>query len=365
MIYLPARNTRYIIACLVVWPLLLCDSQIAVVQGAQNIFNLNFAISIPLIQDGDEDEDEDEDEGNVNALANFGTTKAKVLGAKKFLLEQEFAIAVDEVIEVCDVSDSQLRKLKVATRGAIKKSMEKWKKEGLRQLGMANFGNVPNEDDEDEDEVTPEVFTDADDIDMQTMQLVGGMIFNPFNYEAPTESKFWKKALRASIGEQEYEKLVDYREAREERRHEKAVAASVEELSCDLRLSAGKKQAFSDLVAPKMLKGNIKRVGPMYKEYVMIYYASRASKSKLKKVLSKAQMEKWKSIVGPAKAYGQMVEMQNRQNNDDGDDDEGVARERVRADGKSVFNLPGGEFFEVLGVVAGKLVDFVEGVVGR
>ncbi len=299
-------------------------------------------VEMAEIEEGlEEDLDEEDEPDAVDMINNWGTSKEKVYGAKKFLLEQDFAVEVEQVIEVCDLNDRQLKRLKIASKGAIKKAFEKWKKTGLQQFGMAlgNAGNEDDEEQEEEEEITPEVYTDADDIDMQTMQLAGGMM-NPFQNEIPTNSKFWKKALKASIGDEQHQILMKHRADRDQLKREKNVAAAVEAFAFELRLSDEQKQAFSELVSPKMLKARTD-IGPLYEQYVLYYYASKASKSKLKKILSKAQLQKWKSAIGPAKQIGQMMEMQNAQNDDDEDDDEaegtwGEAEALIEAAGDAV-----------------------------
>ena len=300
----------------------------------------------------DEEELEDDDDDAIvgGVMANWGTTKAKVFGAKMFLLEQDFTVAVDEAIEVCDLDERQLKKLKIASRGAIKKSFEKWKTKGIQQLGFGNLGNA----DEDEEEITPTVYTEADDIDTQTMQLAGGM-FNPFQNQIPTESKFWKKALRASLGEEQHKKLMKHRAERDLLKKEKNVAAAIEALAFEMRLSDETKQAFSELVTPKMLEGDVGKMGPMYEIYLLYYYGSKASNSQLKKILTKAQLQKWKSAIAPAKQIGQMIEMQNGQNNDDDDDDE---------DGDWTVIISEDLEKAAVDVVEG-VVEFVEGVIDK
>ena len=312
------------------------------------------AVEVVEVDDAAEEEDDDDDEdavAAVGALGNWGTTKAKVLGAKKFMLEQDFAVAVAEAIDLCELDERQLKKLKIASRGAIKKSFEKWKNKGMQQFGIGNFGNA---DDDEEEEVTPKVYTDADDIDMQTMQLASGM-FNPFNKEIPTESKFWKKALKASLGEEQHQKLMKYRTERDQLKKEKNVAAAIETLAFEMRLPDETKQAFSKLLTPKMLEGDFSRVGPMYEIYVLYYYASKASKSKLKKILTKAQLQKWKSAIAPAKQIGQMFENQNAQNN--AGDEEDSDWEETMSFLQDLDNA--------VDEVVEDVVNFMEGIVGK
>ena len=269
-----------------------------------------------MVEIEEDDLDDDDEPAAANALGNWGTTSAKVYGAKKFLLHQDFAVAVEEAIEVCELDERQLKKLKIASKGAAKKAFEKWKTKGLQQFGI-NFGNGDDDEDQEEEEVEPEVYTDADDIDMQTMQLVGNMM-NPFQSKVPTDSKFWKTALRASLGEEQHQKLMDHQAKRDKIRREKNVAAAIEVLAFELRMSDEKTAELSDLITPQMLKAKTINI-PMYEQYVLYYYATKASKSKLKKILSKAQLQKWKSVMTPAKQIGQMIEMQNQQGEDQDD----------------------------------------------
>lgn len=306
--------------------------------------------------EAEELEDDDDDAPDVGGMvANWGTTKAKIFGAKKFLLKQAFEVEVEQAIEICELDERQLKKLKIASRGAAKKAYEKWKTKGLQQMGIGNFGNANADDDADEEEITPEVYTDADDIDAQTLQIADGMMFNPFQREIPTESKFWKKALKASLGDEQNQKLMKHRAQQDLLKREKAAEAAVEAFAFELRLSDKKKQAFKELVMPKMLECETS-IGPMYEQFVLYYYASKASKSKLKKILSKAQLQKWKSAIGPAKQIGQMIEMQNGQNNDE-DEVRGGDWEETMSFLVELDNA-------VDDVVEG-VTDFVEGVFGK
>ena len=306
-----------------------------------------------LVEVEDAVEDEDEAPAAVNRLANWGTTKAKVFGAKMVLLSQDFEVEVEQAIEVCDLDERQLKRLKIASRGAVKKAFEKWKATGLQQMGM---GNILSDQDDEEEEVTPEVFTDADDIDQMTLQLVSGMMGNPFKNETPTDSKFWKKALKASLGEEQHQKLMAHRAERDLMKRQKNIASTIEALAFELRLSDEKKKAFTELLTPKMLEGKAK-IGPMYEQFVLYYYASKVSKSKLKKILSKAQLQKWKSAIGPAKQIGQMLEMQNEQAADD--DDVGAVGDWEETT----------EFFvevdRAVDEVFEDVTEFVEGVLGK
>ena len=313
------------------------------------------AIEVAIAEEELEDEDE-EDEDDVpaanNMLANWGTSKAKVLGAKKFLLTNIFAVEVEQIMEVCDLDERRMKKLKIASRGAIKKSYEKFKNTGVRQLGIVNFGNA--DEDSDEEEITPEVYTDADDIDVMTMQVASGMMTNPFKTESPTDSKFWKNALKASLGEEQHQKLMKHRTERDLMKRKKNIISTIETLALELRLSDEKKLEFSELLTPKMLDADAK-IGPMYEQFVMYYHASKVSKSKLKKILTKAQLQKWKSAIAPAKQYGQMIDAQNAQNN--AGDEEGGDWEETMS-----FLV---EVDRAVDDVVEGVVEFVEGIVGR
>ena len=113
---------------------------------------------------------------------------------------------------------------------------------------------------------------------------------------------------------------------------EKHVSAAIESLAYEMRLSNETKKAFTELLTTKMMLENDLNIRPgprplqprIYEHYVMYYFASKVSKSKLEKILTKAQLQKWRSAIRSAKELVQRAQRQNEQNGDDDDDAEAV-----------------------------------------
>ena len=97
--------------------------------------------------------------------------RADVVGEQKKKFESEMAVLLDEIDRVCDLSEVQKKKLKLATKGAIAGALKAWKVEVRKfqkQYGqivgavVVRAGGVPNND---EDEDTDDKEADEEDED--------------------------------------------------------------------------------------------------------------------------------------------------------------------------------------------------------
>ena len=275
-------------------------------------------------EDDEFDEDDDfEDEEDDIALNQWGTTMSRMEGAKKFILEQDFLNEIDQVNQICELTSKQQTKLKIASRGAVKKELIKWKTQAAQQFGnMGLANNMDDDEDEDEDDkkkkkkkkraAKPVVFEKASEIDAQTMQLVSNMWGGSIVKEPPTGSDFWKKAIRSTLTKEQLKTFNTHRQQQDDLRRAKVAEATVETLCYELRLNDEQKAAYSELVLPEVMKAK-QNVNAMYEKNVLYYYATKASKSKVKKILSKSQYQKLEVMTHYAKQIGQMVDQQNVQ----------------------------------------------------
>ena len=297
----------------------------------------------------EEDDFEDEEEENV-VVNRWGTTMPKMEGAKKFILEQDFLSEIDQVNQICELTAKQKTKLKIASRGAVKKQVKKWKTQAAQQFGNMGLANNMDDDDDDEDDkkkkkkkraAKPVVYEKASEIDAQTMQLVSNMWGGSIIKESSTESAFWKKALRSTLTKEQLKTFNQHRQQQDDIRRAKVAEATVETLCYELRLTDEQKAAYSELVLPEVMQAK-QNVAAMYEKHVLYYYATKASKSKVKKILSEAQFQKFEVMTNYSKQLGPMVEQQNVQVAGGMDED---------------TQLVSSLFFEV----AGGLADVIEG----
>ena len=145
---------------------------------------------VVLLQPDDDEDEEDEEEEEADPFTPWRTTEAKVLGARRFVLKQQFQIEVDRVNGVCKLEPKQLKKLQVASKGGVKKVLKEWRKTTLQRFGRVNRNGA---NDDDREPVEEKVYTDVSEIDQQTLQLAS----NAYNTTEVTtaNNEFWKKTL--------------------------------------------------------------------------------------------------------------------------------------------------------------------------
>ena len=254
------------------------------------------------LAEADEDDFADDDEEDVAAINNnpFGARMPDMLGAKKMVLEQEFRTELELITTVCEIDKKQQKKLGIAVRGAVKKQMASWRKKIFNGAGA------------DDRDVEATVFEDASEIDsniLQSIQFSGG---NPFQSTNATDSKFWRKSLRSTLTKEQLAAFKDYRIEESRLRKRKLIESTIATLAFELNLNKEKKQEFEKLVIPYLEREQFSAPA-LYEGYIVYYYASKTSKSKLKRILSKAQYQKWIIMMAPMKEIGQMIEPQENE----------------------------------------------------
>ena len=237
--------------------------------------------------------------------------------AKRFQLTQIFAVEIEEIARVCELDNTQITKLTVGAKGAVKKMTAHWIKTSGQQLGVVNrvveLDADGNEVAGGEKQVAekPEVeITDADQIDIMTIQMViMGDMGNPFNANQPTEHEFWQKTLASVLSENQAAKLGRYRSERNAAKRQVMIAFCMDTLKVELALSDEQQAQLSALVTPAIEKAEIECFS-FLEPYLAYYHASKVEAVSLAAILSQAQLQKWKLFMAPAKQIEQMREME-------------------------------------------------------
>jgi len=264
-------------------------------------------LRVPVDDEEDEDEEE-EDDGNVaagNFFANWNTTEAKVYGAKRFLLKQEFQIELDRVNSVCGLEPKQIKKLEIAAKGGVKKGLKDWKEKTMSRFGGIN-GNQPDDDAPEQESVEEETYTNVADIDRQTLQLVNNGFMVSAHVETVANNKLWAKTLSSTLSQQQKKAWKDFIVELRESKREKMADATVESLNVTLGLTLTQKDEFAKLIRPEMMKAKLEMVetiGKYYEHHMYVYYASKAKQPKLKEILTDAQMQRWNLETTTAETY--------------------------------------------------------------
>ena len=248
------------------------------------------------VESDDDDFADDDDEEAAQVVQNrWGGRMPDMLGAKKLIIEQELKTELELIASVCQIDAKQQKKLGIALRGVTKKLIEQWKKELALAAGQDSL------------DVEATVFEDASEIDGNVLQSIQFSGNNPFKTTKVTDAKFWRKSLRTTLTKEQLAAYRDYRVEESRLRQQKLIESTVATLAFELNLNREKKQDFEKLVTPYLEQEHF-TAPALYEGYVILYYASKTSKSKLKRILSKAQYQKWIIMMAPMKEIGQMME---------------------------------------------------------
>lgn len=279
------------------------------------VFDSQACHLVVLLQDdddeGDDEDDDVDDEPAPDLFANWGTTEAKVLGAKRFLLKQEFQMELDRVNAVCSLEPKQIKKLEIASKGGVKKSLKDWRKKILTQFGMLNRNGMNAEDDDKREPVEEEQYTDVDDINQMALLLASNEYVSNVNNETTPNNSFWKKTLKSTLSKDQKKVWDDFITEQRKAKRKKMAEAAIEKLSFELGLTPDQKGKFAELVLPEIQKAKLETVetiGKHYESHLYLYHASKVKESKLKLVLSSAQMQKWKAVSVASKQYASYFE---------------------------------------------------------
>lgn len=252
-------------------------------------------------------------------LGGFGTSPAAMKAAKKFQLTQLFTVEAEQIERVCKLDKKQALKLKIAVKGAIQKATDSWMKTNGEQFGAMGMMQAPGDfaepdDGDEEKEASKEaekevVINDVDDIDETTLQLVTmDSMGNPFIAADPLEDKFWTKAVASVLSNEQSASYKDYISNRRKAKLESIIVSILGTANFELGLSEEQMPKFEAIVRKPMQEAKINS-SAFFESYMIYYHASKADNEELKKVLSPAQLQKWRLLVAPAKQVGQMMEM--------------------------------------------------------
>lgn len=261
----------------------------------------------------DDEEDEQEEEGFVqNFFMDWNTTEGKVVGARRFILRQEFQIEIDRINGVCKLQPKQLNKLAIASKGGVKKALKDWQQKTLARFEAFN-GNQEN--DVEREPVEEEKYTDISAIDDQTLQLADNGFFGDVQNDTVANNSLWKKTLNSTLSKEQKDAWKAFITEQREVKREMMADATIASLNLKIGLTAEQKVEFTELVRPEILEAKlemVENVASQYENYLYLYYASKVKNSKLKKILTESQMQLWKLTVSTAKQYGSLFERDNR-----------------------------------------------------
>ena len=223
-------------------------------NAAKSVFESQRCHLVVFRQDGDEDVEVEEPTPVIFEL--WATTESRTLGAKRFILKQEFQIEIDRLHSVCRLEPKQLKKFEIASKGGIKKGVEDW----TTALYKKVTGYKNPLDDPDREPIEEERYTDISEIDAQTLHLASNGFFNEVRPKTIVNSTFWKKTLNSTLSKEQKETWENFVTEQLEHKREKMADAAIASFNIEFGLTLEQQEAFAELVRPKLLGIKLKTI---------------------------------------------------------------------------------------------------------
>ena len=230
----------------------------------------------------------------------------KVLAAKRFQLQQLFAVEIEGLNTVCDLTDKQRTKLKIGVKGIIKKLVEEWRENSGMIIGAIQPQTIDGDEEsadeeEEEDEADEEsveiVYTDVDEFDEDVFYEI---IYDDSEEPkvAPTRHEFWLKMLDSTLTDEQKALIETDRQERREKLQEAQQQSFLFSVSAQLMLEPEQEAKLRDVIKPMI--GHLDYSGPaLYRPFIPYYEASKIEAAELQEFLSEAQVQQWKLMMLP------------------------------------------------------------------
>lgn len=263
-------------------------------------------------------------EGQVLRAENiFGFEPAKMKAAKRFQLTQLFQVEIELIERLCEPTPQQLAKLRVGSKGAVKKLTEQWWKKASGQFGgMVQPAANDREDgakgadeaaDADSAEAESVEIKDADEIDSTMAQMViTDQMGNPFKAKSPQQETIWTNLVAGILTAEQSKTLAEYKAEQEKERRMDMLDSIVSTLTRELSLTVEQQTKLREILQPHIAEARLTSV-PILELYLGYYYASKTTNEELAAVLSPAQIQSFRIFVLPVREIGMMLEMEGNE----------------------------------------------------
>ena len=263
-------------------------------------------------------------EGQAIMMNAFGFEPAKMKAAKRFQLTQIFQVEIELIERLCEPTPQQLAKLRVGSKGAVKKLSEQWWKKAGGQFGgmiqaVANdredgAEGADGEAESESAEAESVEIKDADEIDSNMAQLViTDQMGNPFKAKSPQKETIWTNMVAGVLTADQSKTLAEYKAEQEKERRTDMLESIVRSLTRELSLTVEQQTKLREILQPQIAEASLTSA-PMFELYLGYYYASKTTNEELAAVLSPAQIQSFRIFVLPVREIGMMLEMEGNDN---------------------------------------------------
>lgn len=242
-------------------------------------------------EDGDNAEQEKEKKTTEDKIAAF--LKKREDEARKPRAEQ-MQRRIEELKEIVGLGEDQMKKLGIASKGAVEKSLEPWR-EQMDSYIRQYLQRAPQ------------------NVDMM-LNSIGNVNFGHTPEQDAAEQKVWLATIGRVLDEKQMAAYQATIEAREDYLHTSVSTLLIADLDRTLRLSAQQRDQLAVLLLP-VVKENLPGLGrwsndgnlPVYQLPTLL---GGVAEDDLKKVLSGKQIEGWQERFARFKNMWQSMEQQ-------------------------------------------------------
>ncbi len=258
-------------------------------------------------------------EGQAIMMNAFGVEPSKMKAAKRFQLSQAFQVEIELIQRLCEPTPQQLAKLRVGSKGAVKKLADQWwKKTGQRFGGIAmelpeqendQDAEQQSEEETSESDTTNEI-KDANEIEDNLAQMVlMSSLENPLQAVSPAEEETWKKLVAGTLAAEQSANLASYQTEQKEQRRKEMLQSTVGMLGRELKLPAETKEKLQATLQPHFEKAELRCIA-FFEPYMGYYLAAKATNEELAEFLTPAQIQSMRMLLWPAREIERMMGME-------------------------------------------------------
>ena len=258
---------------------------------------------------------------------------AKMSDRQRESLLQHMTVRIDDMHRVCQLSESQYRKLSIAAKGAVERTMEtwhaqmkEWKKQMVQQFGGLGFGDFPAIQVEEANAAgavvelgeEDEVIVENQNVDDQFVVQANDEVLQEWIWQVDAQagdySEFYRQLMNQSVWQtslrtvltdtqrQKYEAAVAERATFKRRSTIAKLVATIDE---QVLLSPEQRRKLAAII-DKALGESLQSqpTDPFAENATMLLVSQQMDKRQLADVLSPAQLGKWSDY---EKRYSQMM----------------------------------------------------------
>ncbi|XZE20364.1 hypothetical protein SH449x_000232 [Pirellulaceae bacterium SH449] len=249
------------------------------------------------------------------------------LAIKRFYLKQVFQVEIELIQQLCNPTPEQVMKLRIASKGAVKKLTEEWGKDKdllPRVIAESQEGDEVEQLSNMADLEIKEI-EDINEIDLSWIEdVVLDINGNPFKTNRPREHKFWQSLVTTILSSDQNNIMSACSESQELKRREELLTLFMGAVTRELHLNEEQQKKLQGVLHPHFAKTDLTSL-TVFEPYLSYCIASKATKEELSKVLSPAQMQLYFIFLAPVKDFVELAQAEDEEVQGEREDaDDGV-----------------------------------------